>query len=46
MGGKILACGTMAEVRQQTAGGDAKLEELFLKLTGGVIDREMDLILD
>ncbi len=46
VGGKILACGTMAEVRQQTAGGDAKLEELFLKLTGGVIDREMDLILD
>ena len=46
VGGKILACGTMAEVRQQTAGGDARLEELFLKLTGGVIDREMDLILD
>ena len=45
-GGKILACGTMAEVRQQTAGGDAKLEELFLKLTGGIIEREMDAILD
>jgi ABC-2 type transport system ATP-binding protein len=44
--GKILACGTMAEVRQQTAGGDAKLEELFLKLTGGIIEREMDVILD
>ncbi len=45
-GGKILACGSMAEVRQQTAGGDARLEELFLKLTGGIIEREMDAILD
>ena len=45
-GGKILACGTMAEVRQQTAGGDARLEELFLRLTGGIIEREMDVILD
>jgi len=45
-GGRILACGTMAEVRHQTAGGDAKLEELFLKLTGGIIEREMDVILD
>jgi ABC-2 type transport system ATP-binding protein len=45
-GGKILACGTMSEVRHQTEGGDAKLEELFLRLTGGIIDREMDAILD
>jgi len=45
-GGKIIACGTMAEVRHQTEGGDAKLEELFLKLTGGIIEREMDAILD
>ena len=45
-GGKILACGTMTEVREQTAGGDARLEELFLRLTGGIIEREMDLILD
>jgi ABC-2 type transport system ATP-binding protein len=44
--GKILACGSMAEVRQQTEGGDARLEELFLKLTGGIIEREMDAILD
>jgi ABC-2 type transport system ATP-binding protein len=44
-GGRILACGSMAEVRQQTQGGDAKLEELFLKLTGGIIEREMDVIL-
>ena len=45
-GGKILACGTVPEVRQQTDGGDLRLEELFLKMTGGIIDREMDLILD
>jgi ABC-2 type transport system ATP-binding protein len=45
-GGKILACGTMAEVREQTAGGDARLEELFLRLTGGLIERELHLILD
>jgi ABC-2 type transport system ATP-binding protein len=45
-GGRILACGSMAEVRQQTAAGDSGLEELFLKLTGGVIEREMDAILD
>jgi ABC-2 type transport system ATP-binding protein len=45
-GGKILACGTLAEVREQTAAGDQRLEELFLRLTGGVIEREMDLILD
>jgi ABC-2 type transport system ATP-binding protein len=45
-GGRILACGSMAEVRQQTAAGDSRLEELFLKLTGGVIEREMDAILD
>jgi ABC-2 type transport system ATP-binding protein len=45
-GGRILACGTMAEVREMTAGGDARLEELFLKLTGGVVEREMDVILD
>jgi len=45
-GGRILACGTMGEVREQTAGGDARLEELFLRLTGGITEREMDVILD
>ncbi len=45
-GGKILACGTMAEVRRQTADDHGKLEELFLRLTGGIIEREMDAILD
>jgi ABC-2 type transport system ATP-binding protein len=33
--GNIVACGSMEELRQQTAAGDVSLEELFLKLTGG-----------
>lgn len=46
-GGKILACGPVSEVRAQTnAGGDERLEQLFLRMTGGIIDRELDLILD
>ncbi|MDH4132391.1 MAG: ABC transporter ATP-binding protein [Gemmatimonadota bacterium] len=44
-GGRILTAGTMAEVRAQTAHGDTGLEDLFLKLTGGITDREMDEIL-
>lgn len=44
--GKIAARGTMAELRSQTSSGDATLEELFLKLTGGIIDRELDSILE
>ncbi len=46
LGGKILACGTVAEIRTRFQGGDTKLEELFLRLTGGVTEREMDAILD
>ena len=40
-GGKIAAAGTMAEIRQQTASGNAGLEEIFLKLTGGLNEREL-----
>jgi ABC-2 type transport system ATP-binding protein len=43
--GRIVACGTMAELRQQTASGQLSLEELFLKLTGGIDERELDGIL-
>jgi ABC-2 type transport system ATP-binding protein len=39
--GKIVACGTMAELRHQTATGNASLEELFLHLTGGAEMREL-----
>ena len=34
--GKIVACGTMTELRHQFEAGDASLEDLFLRLTGGV----------
>ncbi len=39
--GKIVAHGTMAAIRRQHAAGDASLEELFLKLTGGHAVREL-----
>jgi ABC-2 type transport system ATP-binding protein len=44
-GGRILAQGTMAELRRQTASGDASLEDLFLRLTGGFQDHQLDTIL-
>ncbi len=43
--GKIVAQGTMAELREQTAAGNASLEELFLKLTGGIAIRELAAVL-
>jgi ABC-2 type transport system ATP-binding protein len=45
-GGKIVAQGTMAEVQEQTSSEDLGLEELFLKLTGGLRDHQLDTILD
>jgi ABC-2 type transport system ATP-binding protein len=45
-GGKIVANGTMAEVQQQTSSEDLGLEDLFLKLTGGLRDHQLDTILD
>jgi ABC-2 type transport system ATP-binding protein len=44
--GRIVAQGTMAELREQTAAGDASLEELFLRLTGGAAARELAAILE
>jgi len=45
--GRILASGTMTEIRAaHPTAGDMSLEDLFLKLTGGITDREMDAILD
>jgi ABC-2 type transport system ATP-binding protein len=43
--GVIAAEGTMTDLRRQTESGDATLEELFLKLTGGMTEREMGAIL-
>jgi ABC-2 type transport system ATP-binding protein len=40
-GGKVAAEGTMDALRVQTSSGDASLEELFLKLTGGLSEREL-----
>ena len=40
-GGKVAAEGTMDALRIQTSSGDASLEELFLKLTGGLSEREL-----
>jgi len=45
-GGKIVAHGTLAEVQEQTSSEDLGLEELFLKLTGGLQDHQLDTILD
>ena len=44
--GKIIAHGTMEELRKQTAAGDASLEDLFLKLTGGPVMRELGAVLE
>jgi ABC-2 type transport system ATP-binding protein len=33
--GKVVAAGTVADVRREHQAGNASLEELFLKLTGG-----------
>jgi ABC-2 type transport system ATP-binding protein len=44
--GKIVACGSMEELREQTASGNATLEELFLKLTGGAAIRELTALLE
>ena len=45
-GGRLVAHGTMDELRQQHTAGDASLEELFLKLTGGADARELGAVLD
>ena len=44
-GGRILAQGPMDELRRQTASGDASLEDMFLRLTGGFQDHQLDAIL-
>jgi ABC-2 type transport system ATP-binding protein len=39
--GELVAHGTMAELREQTASGNATLEDMFLRLTGGLREREL-----
>ncbi len=45
-GGRILARGTMSELREQHASGATSLEDLFLRLTGGLRDQQLDAILE
>ena len=45
-GGKIVAAGTMAELKQQTKSGDIGLEDLFLRLTGGPAAKELAAVLE
>jgi ABC-2 type transport system ATP-binding protein len=45
-GGKIIASGTMSELQTQTASEHLGLEDLFLKLTGGMREHQLDTILD
>ena len=35
----------MDELREQTASGDSELEDIFLKLTGGLRDHQLDTVL-
>jgi ABC-2 type transport system ATP-binding protein len=44
--GRVAAAGTMAELREQTAAGDASLEDLFLRLTGGLREHQLGAVLD
>ena len=43
--GRIIASGTVAELRTQSGGGDGQLTEVFLKLTGGSALQEIDEII-
>ena len=45
-GGKIIASGNMSELQEQTSSEDLGLEDLFLKLTGGMREHQLDTILD
>jgi ABC-2 type transport system ATP-binding protein len=44
--GRVVAQGTMDDLRRQSAAGNASLEELFLKLTGGTTARRLAAVLD
>ena len=44
--GTIVAQGTMDDLRQQTESGDIGLEGIFLKLTGGLREHQLDAVLE
>ena len=45
-GGRIVASGNMSELQEQTSSEDLRLEDVFLKLTGGMREHQLDTILD
>ena len=45
-GGRIVASGNMSELQEQTSSEDLGLEEVFLKLTGGLREHQLDTILE
>jgi ABC-2 type transport system ATP-binding protein len=45
-GGRIVASGNMAELQEQTSSEALGLEDVFLKLTGGMREHQLDTILD
>ena len=45
-GGRMVASGNMTELQEQTSSEDLGLEDLFLKLTGGMRENQLDTILD
>jgi ABC-2 type transport system ATP-binding protein len=45
-GGRIVASGNMSELQEQTSSEALGLEDVFLKLTGGMRDQQLDTILD
>ncbi len=46
LGGRFAACGTLDELRQQTASTGSSLEEMFLKLTGAAPVESLDAVLE
>jgi ABC-2 type transport system ATP-binding protein len=44
--GKMAAQGTLAELREQTASGNSSLEDMFLKLTGGLREHQLDSVFE
>ena len=46
LGGRFAACGTLEELRLQTASAGSSLEELFLKLTGAAPVESLDAVLE
>ena len=43
--GELVACGTVNELRQSAADMHAGLEDLFLRLTGGHVEHDLDAVL-